>query len=195
MSLCTVSVYGSTSRRHCIKFSVMPMLTWMSQTSTQSTTTAAHRIVSESHMHVGKLPGSYSSTVFSRLNPFYTMSVPAPPCLQSSSSHIIPFAFRVNHAHDHINIPEYTEHFIHTYIVRRLLSRSMWGSLRLTPKAVYRHNKYYSWAAHHKRFGAKLKCITMLSSPTFEVSVVLRMLTVCSDQVHSPVVAVKHCIV
>ena len=54
----------------------------------------------------------------------------------------------VNHAREHVNIPEYTDlgnqsatnvdeniRYIHTYI-RGLLSRSMWGSLKLVPIIV-----------------------------------------------------------
>ena len=65
----------------------------------------------------------------------------------------------VNHGCEHVNIPEYMEHFkmytdlgnqgatnagenviyiMHTYI-GGLLSQSMWGSLRLTPIIVHTH--------------------------------------------------------
>ena len=57
--LVCMAPHPQITRRHCSKFSVAPLLIWTSKNSS----TVKSSVVFESHRRIGKLPGSYSSTV------------------------------------------------------------------------------------------------------------------------------------
>ena len=129
--------------------------------------------ISESHRCIGKLPGSYSSTAKSIYTIYICICLHIHHVFvdnfhgkQSSSIH--PCWSVANHACEHINILEYTENFwvytdlgnkgstntgemldtctyLHTYICR-LLSQSMWGSLRLVPIMQKQHGLHTVFA-------------------------------------------------
>ena len=75
-----------------------------------------HSVVFDSHKLVGKLPGRYSSTVSVGWIHLYHVSAHSPTSIvftADTSSSNRPWLFSqqfVNHAREHVNIPEYTEH-------------------------------------------------------------------------------------
>ena len=111
------SLHPQITCRHCSKFSVVFMSIWTSQNSS----TVSSLVAFDSHCrHVGKLPGSYSSTVSVGWIRLYHVSVHSPTCLHRLSSRqtrVAPVVLAVqssavvNHTREHVDIPEYTEHF------------------------------------------------------------------------------------
>ena len=120
-----VSLYSSTStitRRHCSKFSITPMSTWISQHSS----TVSSSAVLDSHKRVGKfscLCRQLQLHCLNRLNPFIPCvctftylsssviftadtSSSSRPCCSIKCMHAV-----VNGTCEHVNIPEYTEQF------------------------------------------------------------------------------------
>ena len=141
----------------------------MSIWTSQNSSTVRPSVVFDSHRRIGNLPGQLQRHCLSKLNPF--IHVPCVCTFTYLSSSIIftadmssssrPWCSAqvecINHAHEHVNIPEYKEDsgrtrisgtrvrqtwgkwyidtdidkYIPLFRKRGPLSRSMWGSLRL----------------------------------------------------------------
>ena len=126
--LVCIALHPKITCRHCSKFKVAPMSIWTSQNnSAVKQPISCFWFMKSYSRHVGKLPGSYSSTVSIGWIRLYLVSAQSPTCLRRESSRqtwvapVTSLLFSqvhavVNHAHELINIPEYTVHF-RAYIV------------------------------------------------------------------------------
>ena len=108
------ALHPQISHRHCSKFSVTSMSIWTSQNSS----TISPSVVSELHRCVGKLPGSYSSTISVSWISLYHVSAHSPTLsslitftADMNSSSCGPCCYKSHTWAPSIAIPKYTEHF------------------------------------------------------------------------------------